>query len=418
MKKQPTVQKVTLSDKRTKLRLALLISLLVIFAISLTVFLISFLNQNKGWHTITPSRSDAPYAGEIQLSYDIGKGEKRPAEEYREIEELYTEKLAEAYKVFSLDEDYVGVANFSTLSKSYNMEQTVSPLLYNTLKTMTKNTNRILYYAPVRSLYSNLFYCENDAVAETQDPHRSYALREDINKLLPYVMSDKHIRVEFLDDASCTVNLFISDEYLATLADMGIEEKISLGIFELAFVVDYVAQAMIDLGYTDGLLTTYNGYMRNLGTYDQSFRVGIQEGSVGMQSRTVAELCYTGALSMVVYRNYPTNALDKTSFYVYEDGTVVSPYIDSITGLNEELALDDMVFYSKKSSCAELALLSYPYFASSALMGNEINALTSLGIYTVYTMDAMVFYNEALLLSDDYLKITLPAYNKSYLIGG
>ena len=119
---------------------------------------------------------------------------------------------------------------------------------------------------------------------------------------------------------------------------------------------------------------------------------------------------------MVSYRNYPLFELDRLNFYLYEDGSLVSPFINLYTGLNDTLALDDMVFYSRNVSCATLALSTYPFFANASLMGNDINDLTSQGIYCVYTVDKTVFYNEALLFSDDNLKIIVTGYNKSYLM--
>ena len=58
--------------------------------------------------------------------------------------------------------------------------------------------------------------------------------------------------------------------------------------------------------------------------------------------------------------------------------------------------------------------MTYEYFANASLMGNDINTLTNLGIYSIYTIDGVIFYNEASLISDDNLKVLLSGYQKSY----
>ena len=408
------VKKIELSEKNTTSRFVLLIVLLAIAAVSFTVFLFSLLNKDNGWQTISPSTNENIYTSEISLNYLLGTGETNATAEHKAIQKIYTEKIGEAYRAFSKYQNFDGVVNLKTLSHSFNSDLAVSPLLYRTLKTMTENDNRILYYAPVYSLYSNVFYASDDVIAKSQDPHYNYELLEDINKLLPYVMSADHIRVEFVDDDTNTLRLFVSEEYQAILTDLYIEDIISLGIFEMAFVVDYVADALGAAGYTNGTISSYNGYTRSLGTQGQTLSSNIYEATDDRQVKTIARYSYSGSLSMVSFRNYPVTDLDTLNFYVYEDGNIVSPYINLYTGLNDKLALNDMVFYSKTTSCAKLALMTYEYFANASLMGNDINTLTNLGIYSIYTIDGAIFYNEASLISDANLKVLLSGYQKSY----
>ncbi len=409
------VTKIELSEKNTTLRFVLLIVLLAIAAVSFTVFLFGLLNKDKGWNVIDPSTKEDIYTSEIQLNYRLGAGEANATVEHKAIQKLYTEKLLEAYKTFSAYEEFSGVVNLKKLTTSTNSKQIVSSLLYNTLKTMTENGNRILYYAPVFSLYSNLFGSEDDVIAEMHDPHKDYELRRDLGRLLPYVMSDEHIRLEFLDDEKHEIKLFISEEYFSLLSELYIDSYISLGIFEMAFVVDYVADALGASGYNNGIVTSYNGYTRNLGMEQEIISANIQQATDNQKVKTVAQYTYTGALSMVAFRNYPITGLDNLNYYVYEDGTVVSPHINLNTGLNETLALDDMIFYSKNTSCAKLALMSYSFFANASLLGEDINGLTSSGIYAIYVIDDIVFYNDSTLISDSKLKVLLSGYNKSYL---
>ena len=220
------VKKIELSEKNTTSRFVLLIVLLAIAAVSFTVFLFSLLNKDNGWNTISPSTNENIYTSEISLNYLLGTGETNATAEHKAIQKIYTEKIGEAYRAFSKYQSFDGVVNLKTLSHSFNSDLAVSPLLYRTLKTMTENDNRILYYAPVYSLYSNVFYASDDVIAKSQDPHYNYELLEDINKLLPYVMSADHIRVEFVDDDKNTLRLFVSEEYQAILTDLYIEDII------------------------------------------------------------------------------------------------------------------------------------------------------------------------------------------------
>ncbi|MBR2612891.1 MAG: hypothetical protein IKC72_07460 [Clostridia bacterium] len=408
------VKKIELSEKNTTSRFVLLIVLLVIAAVSFTIFLFSLLNKDNGWNTISPSTNENVYTSEISLNYLLGSGETNATAEHKAIQKIYTEKLEEAYRALSMYQEFDGVVNLKTLSRSFNSEFTVSPLLFHTLRTMTENDNRILYYAPVFSLYSNVFDSTDDVIAKSQDPNYNYELLSDINKLLPYVMSQEHVRIDFLDDEKYIIRLFVSEEYQGVLTDLYIEDVISLGIFEMAFVVDHVADALGAAGYTNGTITSYNGYTRSLGTQGQILSSNIYEATEDRSVKTIARYSYSGSLSMVSFRNYPVTELDSLNFYVYDDGNMVSPYINLYTGLNQTLALNDMVFYSKTTSCAKLALTTYAYFANASLMGNDINSLTSLGIYSLYAIDGTIFYNEASLISDSNLKVLVPGYQKSY----
>lgn len=408
------VTKIELSEKNMTWRFVLLIVLLVIAAISFTVFLFSLFSKDDGWRTIESASDQPRYSGEITLQYDLGKGSENATAEYKRLAALYGDALDSAYKSLTANESFIGFINLRSVSDSTNEELVVSPLLYRTLKTMVKDGGRMLYMAPIYSLYANVFDSSDDVIAKKYDPNFSIELYADVQEALSYINNPEHIRLEFLDDDACKLRLAISEEYEAFLEDGAFDTKITLGVFELAFVVDYLAEALSNEGYTRGIVSSYDGFTRNLGMDENSVRSNVLDINSKHEILTVGYLNYTGARSFVHFRNFPMVELDLFRYYVYEDGRVVSNMIDPDTGKNANV-LSQMTVYSENKSCAELALMSYPLFVSDILDGQAINDLTYLGVYTVYAFDKTVFYNEESLGSDDKLEILLKGYNKSYL---
>lgn len=60
------------------------------------------------------------------------------------------------------------------------------------------------------------------------------------------------------------VKLSVSDDYLAFAEKNFISDFIDFSWMKNAFITDYVADVMIDNGYTLGSLTSYDGFTRNL----------------------------------------------------------------------------------------------------------------------------------------------------------
>ena len=56
----------------------------------------------------------------------------------------------------------------------------------------------------------------------------------------------------------------VSDDYLAFAEKNFISDFIDFSWMKNAFITDYVADVMIDNGYTLGSLTSYDGFTRNL----------------------------------------------------------------------------------------------------------------------------------------------------------
>ena len=172
----------------------------VVLAISLCIFFLVMHLRYNGWKTLTPDKEQGIYADQIELTYFLKKNGIRGKTELGAVEDIFNEKIREAYLALSADEPVVGSANLHTLSHSQNNLYTVSPLLYSTLKTMTEDGNRYLYYAPIIQMYETAFVANDDTTAKKSDPHHNPELQKAINRLLPYILSKEHIRIEFLKD--------------------------------------------------------------------------------------------------------------------------------------------------------------------------------------------------------------------------
>ena len=87
---------------------------------------------------------------------------------------------------------------------------------------------------------------------------------------------------------------------------------------------------------------------------------------------------------------YPS---DDYTYYVYEDGTVVSPYLSYEDGLNR-CAVQNLVSAAPKGSCAEIALSVYKYYSADSLDTAGINSLKDKGIKSAWIDGVTVYYND------------------------
>ena len=95
-----------------------------------------------------------------------------------------------------------------------------------------------------------------------------------------------------------------------------------------AFVADLVAEELTAGGITQGVLSSFDGFTRNLdgreGTYDYPLHHR-RDGAVWL----AGNLRYQGPKSLVCLRDFAANERDMERFYTLQNGEVRTPYLDT-----------------------------------------------------------------------------------------
>ena len=392
----PKVIKITLTEGNLRNRLIALVVLLAIGFTAIGVGLKEAFTTDPGWKTIECYTEELAYSADITLQYYMGgEGVNATAQE-RALNAAYGEAMADAYRIFNsevLDESNHNVAY---LNAHLNEVVTVEPALYDALALLE---NAGLHYARLGAVYAEyqpVFLSGSDGEAENYDPMKDAEAAAWVEELTAVVTNPDMVTLELLADHQ--VCLRVSEEYLAFAEENGVDTILDLSWMTNAFVIDYVAEKLMEQGLTAGYLVSYDGFTRNLGGTEETFQVNLfaraEEGV-----HVVGALAYSGATSMVALRDHPMSEADLWHYRTYEDGSITSVYLSPADGLSKA-AVTDLVVYSGEMSCAELVIHAAPVFISDsfqrdALSVDGMNALWNQGRVIYHTSpDANITMDE------------------------
>ena len=357
----PKVEHIELSDKNTKRRLIAAVVFGIIAVIAIVISVSRLMTTEPGWQNVT-SQSKEPYASEFVFQYEFGKN---ATAENRQLTSYYTELTGTAYKLFSSDKSFENIANLRFLSLNPNKEIELDPALYSALKRM--DDRRELFYAPIYSEYSSLYFSQTDSEAVAFDPEFDAEEKKFIDELLAFVNDPGMISLEFLGNNK--VNLRISDEYLSFANENEIKEFISFGWMKNAFVIDYLADNLSARGFTKGILTSFEGFVRNLS--DTTFVYPIND-RVGNTVYNAANAEIPAKNSLVCFRDFMLNSQDTQNYYEYSDGTTRTPYIGADGRCHSSIS--SLILYSDSKSCSELLLEGLDIYVADEFNENLIKS--------------------------------------------
>lgn len=379
---------VEVSEKNVKPRAILAILFLVAGLIAFGFFLFSLLGKQSGWQKIELNAKMPRLSEEITLNYNIGASGFGASAEYKKVAETYTSAATKAYKCLDSYEEYSDVINLCTLSNNPNKEYTVDPVIYKAFELLESYGVRYHYLSDLYMMYEGAFLIETEDYSMAEmDPYKSESAAEYFAEFIAFANSPEHVRVELLGNNK--VKLFVSDEYLAFAKQNGVESLVGLGWMQNAFVIDAVAEALIDQGYTQGNLVSINGFNRNLdSSLDYSYNFYAVSGNV---IYSAARLDYKGGGSFVAYRDYPNFDTDYKRYYSYADGNIITLYLDPEDGRYKSSSRN-MTVFSKDLGVAELAVATAPVFIAEdidtakllALVGNSVTSVWTEGGETVF----------------------------------
>ncbi len=145
------------------------------------------------------------------------------------------------------------------LNRHPNETMVVDDALYHAFELIAETGNRAIYLAPVYTEYDNLFFCNDDSETVNYDAYQNGEVAAYFSEVAAYSNDPSDVNVELLGGNQ--VKLSVSDDYLAFAEKNFISDFIDFSWMKNAFITDYVADVMIENGYTLGSLTSYDGWI-------------------------------------------------------------------------------------------------------------------------------------------------------------
>ncbi len=392
------VTKIELEERSPKKRIVLAISLLIVglaflgYAIYLAVS--EGAGKRPGWVRMEPVQAlSDTVAEDMVFLYELGGKGMAAKDEYDAVSLLYTEACRDAFCIFSVHQAYDDVKNLYNVNQQIGEAVEVDPALYQAFELLEQADSRLLFAAPFYREYGNLFGCEVDGEAALCDPRKDPEVGAYFDELAVFTASSEHIRLELL--GNYTVRLVISDTYRAFADENGIETFVDFYWSLNAFAVDYIAERLIEKGYTHGSISSYDGFVRAMDRREENYSYHLYAKVDGVMY-DAARMDYAEPRSVVCLRAYRLYERDRF-YYTYANGDVCHPYVDVADGRCKN-ALDGLVAYAKEQSCAEILLAMLPTYVSDDFDEKQLSDMKNRGIFSAYANGTDIHYNDAELI--------------------
>ncbi len=401
------VQEIVLSEEHKTLRLVLFIAVLAVALTAFTYGIYHLVRKDPGWRTVTvnPSETGGSCAPDLTFQYKLGSG---GAAEYKKVQQIYADACTYMYEVFSQEESLLVPGNLHAVNSRPGQDVQVDPFLFETLQRMEASGTRAHYLAPVYEYYRNVFQCSDDASAQLADPLYDPDAAADVRALCAFLNDPAAVSLSF--PAENTVRLEVSDAYQAYAEETGVTAYVDLYWIQDAFELDYIADQLIDGGFTSGYITSRSGMSVSLGSVGEDCTTQIFDAQPeGIYAAAV--LTNDRAVKIAAFHDYTTAKDLADRYYVYADGTARFPYVDPQDGVCKA-ALHDLVLVSEEQSLADMVLEAFPVLISDTL---DEQALQGLSCDKVYCKDRVVYASKGLDLTNifqneeiTYQSVTLP----------
>lgn len=362
-------QRIELPHESGKWIVLALILTLAAAMVFLAIYFMSFLPSGAGWHQIEAPNSATGCQVQYAFQYNLGKNGDATVEN-KTISALYTQATDEAWKALS-DTEYTGVNNLYTMNVHPNEPVQVDAILYSALKQL--DGNRIVFRAPLYAYYDGLYHCANDVDAAEVDPVKNQAAADYVSSLAAYSESCEDISLDFLNDGQVRLN--VSQRYLDFAQENELGSLVDFGWIRNAFVLDHAAALLTERGYTDGTISSFDGFTRSLGGDDYAVNLF---GMVDGEARQIAAAHFAGPMAQVCFRAMPLYDLDENNYYTYEDGTVCTPYVGADGWLHS--SCDSLLLLSAEEGCAALAAKGLTAYTADMLNESDLTGLNWVSV--------------------------------------
>ena len=385
------VTKIELSGDKSTLRLILIVVLLAIACVCIFIAVGSALEVEPGWQKATVDSEKVNCSLEFTLMYDFSDySAMDSSDELKKLNALYTGLTEDGYAIFTASDYETEFQNVRYLNDHINEKVTVDPALYKALEQVVKYGSRYPFLAPVYEEYDRIFLQASEEDAARYDPAKSPELMGYISEATSFANDDSQVWLELLGDGQ--VVLHVSDEYLAFAEVYELDTYFDFHWMTNAFIIDYMADVLVENGYTSGYLASYDGFNRNLDTRGQEYSHNVYD-RLDNDIFLPAVYNYQEPTAIVVLRNYSMSDMDRWHYFSYSDGTITTTYLDPADGVSRS-ATDNLFAYSRDLGCGEILLQTAPVFIGEELDEIALQDLTSQGIYAIWGEGAELCYNE------------------------
>lgn len=390
--RKTSVQKIELENKIPKWKMILFIALLALGFSAFGHALSLLLSTESGWREIeVNSTSEINCGEEFVLMYNLGASGTSATVENKAITNLYSESSMKAYQLFTNDVEYVGINNISYINSHPNEEIEVDEVLYQAFSLIQEYENRNIYLAPIYVQYDDMFYCNDDSEIVYYDPFSNEEVAEGYREIAAFARNPEAVDIQLLGDNK--IKLYVSDEYLKYAEENYITCFVDFFWMKNAFIIDYLADVLISNGYTSGSISSYDGFVRNLDESGTEFAFNIYD-KVDDTIYYAGVMQYSGSQSIVYLRNYMMNNQDIQHYYQLRNGEVRTSYLDMQDGICKS-SLNNLIFHSKESGCAEVLLHMIPIYIADTFQEEALSDLVDKEIYSIYCKDQMIYYNDS-----------------------
>ena len=374
------VERIELSQTHIGLRLGFAILLLVIAVSAFAYGISTLFTADPGWQVIEASSSAATNnSGDFTLLYELGAGDLSATAEKKALVNAYTEAAVTAYRLFSADESFEGVTNIYDLNQHPNEVLTVDGALYEAFELLERSGDRSVYLGPVYELYNGLFFCQEDWQTEDFDPYVNPVIADYFMEAAAYAGDRSSVQIELLGDGQ--VRLRVSEAYLTFARTNETSRFIDFAWLTNAFIADCLAETLAEQGYTHGSLSSYDGFVRNLDSRELDYAVNLYDFTDGTVY-PAGVMRYRGPGSIVYLRDYPLNGEDGQRMYRLKTGEVRTGYLSPEDGRCKSAA-HNLIAYSDRLGCAEIALRIAPIYVADKLDATALEGLAGSGIQSI-----------------------------------
>ena len=333
------VKRIELEDKPSRRRVILLIGALAIVAGALFFTLRAALRVDPGWGEI---ESEGKYAEEITLRYDLGRSGENPETERKKLQRIFTLALQQAGQALDSSESQPEPRNLAWVNAHPGEKTEVAPELYAALEKALE-AGRWVFLGPVMEANASLLASMEDGEAAAMDPRKDPDMADFVRQAMAYLTNPEQIRVEMLGENQ--IRLVVSEEYLAFGEEYGIRRWIDFGWIKNAFVIDAVAEKMLEAGADRGILSSGDGFLRSLCENDgiQLAMRGGEENVTAVCAEAAAMICRTA----------------EEAGRRYADGTIRTPWLSMTDGL-DGAGVEGIIAAVQGNGCGVLALWLMP----------------------------------------------------------
>lgn len=393
------VKRIELSEDNAKRRIILAVVFLLVGAIAIALGVGFLLDTEPGWKQIEGNSNELSCAEDFIFNYYFADEEISATKEEKALKALYSKLCVKAYEVFNRYDKFEDQNNLYSVNEHVNQEIKVDPILYDAFETALEYKDRYLYFGALHAEYEYTFFgVEDSAQSEDCDPYKNAEFAEYFKTLADFAMDDDAIKLELL--GGDTVKLTVSKEYEEFAKENEIFVFIDFYRMKNAFVIDYLAEKLIEAGYTKGTISSYDGFVRCLDDSGEAYALNLFDKR-GDEVYNAAAMTYKGPMALVNLRAFPMGEKDSYDFYVCGDGKVIPPYVDR-DGLYKT-ATQSIVSYSDDRSCAQIAMSLTSVFVSDKLDEKALSELKAQGIDSVWFDDLEICRSDKdLVITDLY----------------